>query len=481
MIVAKNVPLEIIEALESRTFSLHIKGSAGTGKTTLALELVRLFPAESSAVYLSTQVSPVKLYEQFPWSESCVNQENILDVNTSLYNQTKEETLFEYVDKPSFFRNLYSRVLDVAEKRVTIIVDSLDSLKSNIKVPERNLSVERDILEMAERVNANVIFISELSGESKLDYMVDGVVRLEKDIVNERLFRKLYIEKIKRTRIENPMYLFTLKDGRFTVFEKGFQINIIPPEVPKIEKEKGRKIPTLIAELDKILSGGFEKVTFNIFEVGDKVGIAHFYVLSPIFLNFILQGYPVFSIPSKSLFSFDVIAGDPVSDLSEKLVSSLGDNALNYLKNCFHVFLPPENTPYKGETYSTHFLKGQDFTEDLNYFTGLASKVLDEVQADTLFVTMASDTMEYVYGANNLLKIIQTWMDQIKRLNGIMIMFQFGHETLRLPTHLAASYFKLENIGGYFVFYGEIPKTKMYVTGLDISERYLKTRLVPLE
>jgi hypothetical protein len=111
----------------------------------------------------------------------------------------------------------------------------------------------------------------------------------------------------------------------------------------------------------------------------------------------------------------------------------------------------------------------------------MAIKVLNEVQADTLFVTVASDTMAYIYGVKELAKIIQTWIERTKQLNGILIMFQFGHENLRLPTQVASSYLKFENIGGNILFYGEIPKTKMYITSFDISERYMQTRFIPIE
>ncbi len=482
VILVPNVPTEIVDALESRTFSLHIKGSAGTGKTTLALELMRPFQGEGAAVYFSTRVSPDKLYEQFPWSKSCIHQENILDINTSFDSETKEESLFEYVDKPLFFKNLYSRVLDVKGKHTIIVVDSLEALKSNLKIPMENLSLESDILEMAEKVKANVIFISEISGESKVDYFVDGAIRLEKEFTNGRFLRKLYIEKARGTRIENPMYLFTLKDGRFTVFEKGIKINFVSNKPIKFDKVEGRKIPTRIEEMDEILGGGVEGRTFNIFEVGDKVGMGHFYTLIPMFLNFVLQGYPLFSIPSKGLFSSDAVkSGSSTNDLEKTLISVLDDKALKYLKKCFHVFLPPTKNPYEAETYNTYSLKGVDYNEDLNYLMDLAVKVMDEVQADTIFVTIASDTMEYIYGTNFLLKIIQTWMDKIKSINGFLAMFQFGHETLRLPTHLASSYFKLENIGGNIVFFGEIPKTKMYVAGLDVAKNYLQTSLTPIE
>jgi len=472
--IALNVPQEVIEALEARTFSLHIKGSAGTGKTTMALELMKLFPEESEAVYLSTRVSPDRLYEQFPWSKSFIHKENIIDAKSTWYPKTKEETVFEYVDKPTFLRSLYSRALEAEKKRLIIIVDSLEALKSNLRIPENDMSVERDILEMADRLDANVIFISELSGESKLDYLVDGVVRLEKEIVDERLLRKLYIEKVRGTSIENPMYLFTLRNGRFTCFEKGFQINFTCEELPKVERKEGRKIPTLVDEIDKILGGGFEKGSFNIFDVEDNVGRGHACILSHTFFGFMRQGFPVFYIPSKGITSSDIIGHVPPTFLD--------DNFLNTLKRYFYVFKPKQhiNQP-ESRSYNKYTIEGKDYGEDMRIFRETVSGVLRDVRTDTFVVVMASDTMEYIYGSREIIKIIQSYTDEVKQLNGIMIVVQFGHESFKLPSHLAASHFRIVNIAGNIIFYGEEPRTKMYVATLNISGKHIRPNLIPIE
>lgn len=63
MVFVSAIPREVSEALEAPTFSLHIKGDAGTGKTTMALELVRYL--NCSAIYLSTHISPSRVYNQF--------------------------------------------------------------------------------------------------------------------------------------------------------------------------------------------------------------------------------------------------------------------------------------------------------------------------------------------------------------------------------------------------------------------------------
>lgn len=110
-----------------------------------------------------------------------------------------------------------------------------------------------------------------------------------------------------------------------------------------------------------------------------------------------------------------------------------------------------------------------------------AVEFLNRVKAETMIVSIALDTIEYLYGFEKTTKIIQTWLDKIKELKGIMAVFQFGHETHKLPNHTANTFFKMENIAGNIVFNGELPKTKIYVTGLEVLKGHIQTSLTPIE
>jgi KaiC/GvpD/RAD55 family RecA-like ATPase len=79
----EKIPPELVDALsKDKGFSLLIKGAPGTGKTLLALEIVRMF-GSVNAVYLSTRVPKRTLYEQFPWLDA-LEPLNFIDV-TKLY------------------------------------------------------------------------------------------------------------------------------------------------------------------------------------------------------------------------------------------------------------------------------------------------------------------------------------------------------------------------------------------------------------
>ena len=62
------IPAEIIEFLNaSGGHSLIVKGKAGTGKTTFALQLTEELGEVAASHYLSSRVSDESLYNQFRW------------------------------------------------------------------------------------------------------------------------------------------------------------------------------------------------------------------------------------------------------------------------------------------------------------------------------------------------------------------------------------------------------------------------------
>ncbi|MEM3586782.1 MAG: hypothetical protein QXO71_05595, partial [Candidatus Jordarchaeaceae archaeon] len=275
-------------------------------------------------------------------------------------------------------------------------------------------------------------------------------------------------------------YLFTLKDGKFEYFDKGIKTNIVSIETPKIEK-KNKRIPTLIPELDKLLDGGFERGTLNIFQIGDKVGISYRNIMNPMFLNLVLQGIVFFYFPFKGISPNRTGKWDISAILNEICTFHLDDEALRCLKKYFYAILYQKDKAINNNLeYNTYIVRGEDLNEDISDFADFATKVLSDTKADTFCVLIPSNTFEFIYGRKELKKAVQSWMNQIRKMNGILIILQTVHEKL-IPNYLATSYFKLENIDGNIVLYGEIPRTKMYVTGLDVSNSRVQVRLIPIE
>src|SRR5712691_2092041 len=62
------IPREIVEFFNAPGgHSMILKGAAGTGKTTFALQLTEELGEVAASHYLSSRVSDESLYNQFPW------------------------------------------------------------------------------------------------------------------------------------------------------------------------------------------------------------------------------------------------------------------------------------------------------------------------------------------------------------------------------------------------------------------------------
>ncbi|HQN76431.1 MAG TPA: gas vesicle protein GvpD, partial [Methanomassiliicoccales archaeon] len=73
------LPQEIIDFLLSPGgHSLLVKGEAGTGKTTMALQIIEALSDQQPEYYLSSRVSDIALYHQFPWLKERVQRNQLM-------------------------------------------------------------------------------------------------------------------------------------------------------------------------------------------------------------------------------------------------------------------------------------------------------------------------------------------------------------------------------------------------------------------
>ncbi len=77
--------------------SLVIKGEAGTGKTTLALQLIETMSDNDNQYYLSSRVSDESLYRQFPWLKESAEKIRLLKAGKAflLHMGSGRRSMFE--------------------------------------------------------------------------------------------------------------------------------------------------------------------------------------------------------------------------------------------------------------------------------------------------------------------------------------------------------------------------------------------------
>jgi len=295
---------EVESALKSlESYILLLKGAPGTGKTSYAITLLeKLCKGESKGVYISTRIGPSVLYKEFPWMEENIPKKNIIDATQSEFSEAEFQIMYD--DFTSFLRSVYSVV---AEEDVTIlIIDSWDAVSSQIEKESRD-RLETSMLDIARKTKTHLVLLSEDTGERKLDYLVDGILRFEKKWIEDKIVRMVHIDKMKRFQLPHSSYPFTLEGGKFTYFEPtGLGLNGGKHKAVKEEEKKQGLYSTGIEDLDSVI-GGYPGGSFVLLELtDDSISWSYRPFLFHTISDFLLKGRGVIYMPEDGSYSSSV-------------------------------------------------------------------------------------------------------------------------------------------------------------------------------
>jgi archaellum biogenesis ATPase FlaH len=167
-----NIPSEIMEFVKRDTYSLLIKGNAGTGKTTLALTILRALNIQKDFQYISTRVSPNQMYQYYPWLEQFFEINKKPQASDIIENNTETLPFIDArLDEPSsLFERLTDQLMD--NKAPMIIIDSWDTI-GYFMDREALMNNARVLQTWRERAKAKMIFISEDPSVLTFDYLAD--------------------------------------------------------------------------------------------------------------------------------------------------------------------------------------------------------------------------------------------------------------------------------------------------------------------
>lgn len=203
--------------MEKNQVALLIRGLPGTGKTTLALELMNLVKDTYRCIYLSTRVSFNKLKQHIPWVEDMLNESTVLQLRAR--NDSNSNGKGDSIDlRLGTADSLLNLVIDklVNNKRAFIVLDSWDALAKEIPLEER-MKIEKTMLSIADANNGMLVFISEEPEKNTLAYLVDCVVTLTLEESNGAWLRKMQIDKMRGVAIKRNKMIYTLHNGHFTI------------------------------------------------------------------------------------------------------------------------------------------------------------------------------------------------------------------------------------------------------------------------
>ncbi len=270
----EGLPDELSAFLARDTYSLLIKGGSGTGKTTLALTILKALSPIDNLLFLSTKTSPLQLIEDHPWTEEILGRGDSRVGNGEDWSNVEERLIDARLDEPNV---VFERITNVLMDRnaPTVVIDSWESLGDALGSEALRTNI-RVLESWRERAGARFIFVGEDPANSDIDSMVEGVVLL-KDRMNEgRRLREMVLSKLRGVQVSRPEYFFTLQGGAFTSFP-GYQPqdyrfrNPVPVELDGPFKWSRGHYPTGYSQLDSFLGGGFPSRSTAVVEVGGDV------------------------------------------------------------------------------------------------------------------------------------------------------------------------------------------------------------------
>ncbi len=511
MNVKPGIPADILQFFRRPGgHSLIVKGSAGTGKTTFALQLTEEIGGIGTSFYMSTRVSDESLYNQFPWlrermrqaatevagrqfsktlDQQPVHTEGSTDVSFEVrvrgekkggdapkhrldrseldklegriemgeegdetYNKHGEgevaegSVVFDLGSDLPEIDMAYDAVERNLPEKTLVLIDSINALSERYGVHPSKLinTLQKDLVESG---RADVVFILEDSGETKLDYLGDGVLLFQSREHAGRRLRLMTIEKLRGAEVRQHKFLYTLDGARLRAFD------IRPVErtgestrwtaLPDISKDE---VSSGSPALDSLI-GGLQRARIASFEFAANVPSEYIDDLRLAMIeNFAAMGRGVAVVPPRK-GSLDLLKENVepylepgVFDQHVRVFEATSLGGMEVPKGALHMEGSSVDTDLKWSNVEYHLPKSQ------HPFLSLLS----------------FDTLETIYG-EGVLEQLSGHIAAVRRQRDVLVTTStpLAAASQRLAS-MASQHIRVENLDGSIVLYGEKPFTGLH-------------------
>jgi KaiC/GvpD/RAD55 family RecA-like ATPase len=433
--------------------TLLIKGLPGTGKTTLALEIMNSLCRDRNGMYISTRVDPRRLYATNPWVEEIIPPKNVINATQTKLLESLKGTgkdLASYYSVMDFFRVFFDEAEEMDNPM--IIIDSWDAILNYTAhlIGNARASFEQNICEFARDLDTHLIFVSEFANIMPLDYIVDGVLTMEqfrlpglaKGSMRDRYVRQIKLDKLRGVQIGQKSYTVTLHKGRFRFFEpyREDRDARIAGDGIRIPDPAPDRISFGIPDLD-VVTGGLKYGSCNVLEIDHGVGKRYYQILTALASNAIKNGRGVFILPS-----------------------------IGYQLSSRDIFVP-NNVVVAQPEGSDPAAWGKELLEKLDQ--------LRERTGRPILNIIGLDSIEFAFGYKAVLNLANLMIRNWKETNDINVMVvKSGQESMNMAVHTADTYYLVNELNGGLCLYGVIPRTEPYSILLEDRNRISLTPIV---
>ncbi|MDH7508275.1 MAG: gas vesicle protein GvpD [Methanomassiliicoccales archaeon] len=445
--------------------SLILRGNAGTGKTTFALQTIEELSAVEKSYYLSTRVSDNSLFTQFPWlkekfqrgetsrltiaSNATIEEKDQKDRQSGLVElkgikglSGKETKISLTIGKDlSELEAIYRVVESDENSKHLIVIDSIDALaqKYGETCARIMLTIQGDLVE---GYGTNVLFVLE-SADPQLDYLGDGVVLLRSLEYQNRRLREIEIMKLRGCEIQQMRYLFTLSGGRIQSFGRTEDIDVSLWKGWSPIPDAGERVSCGIGDIDRMLGGGLERGSIVLLELGRAIPTSVSTAIeNSMVANFVAQGRGVIWVPMRKASA---------ESLRNRMVGIVGEG--DFEKN---VRIPEKATQIGTAAKYVLPVEGSTAYDDFSW-QNLAFAL--QASSPPYLTLMGFDTMESIYGTK-VMDQLADFLASVRRSKGIFVgIAPPSAESTQRIADLATIHLKIDRVGGTVILYGEKPFT----------------------
>ncbi|MEM3737290.1 MAG: ATPase domain-containing protein [Candidatus Bathyarchaeia archaeon] len=444
---------------------IMLSGEAGTGKTIFSAEFIyRGAENGENGVYLSFAETREVFYSNmrsFGWD----------------FERLEKEGKFKFLETPSMREEGVSSMLEMVLDEVRslgakrLAVDSFSALaqafKERIDVRIVLHTVLDKIIKQAKCTTVLIVEIPKGTNQLGLgmeEFVADCIIKLSRREFEGQLLRELELLKLRGAEIRQSKIAFTLKGGFKMLTPLTSEGDIEEPKRYRPIPNTETHISSGVRDLDEIIGGGARIGTYNLFEVGRDVPFSITRLVRSMIYNCVSQDYGVVILPPRGVSAHRVKA---------RMAPMLGDEAFEHYVRIVD-FGEEAKAPYIVN------LEGKSIREDFELFWGATSK-LREKTGKPVFSVVGFDSLEYMYGRDEALKILGRDVTLTRNFNDVRL--NIIRPTITLADQLRALadiYFKVDEIDGAIFLRGVKPKTPLYSFNVSTCQGVSEVKLIPV-
>jgi KaiC/GvpD/RAD55 family RecA-like ATPase len=468
---------DIHKFITNENKSLLIKGKAGTGRTTLALEIAKSHLNKFEVIFISRNISINSLHGRFPWTKKILKSSNIISIDTnpdfilseaSVILNTIMNTLTNRIQK------IEDPFIPLKEKpRPFIILEIWDNITNELDNNDI-IRTQKILSSLIDKNGGFIIFLSEDINNIDMDNLIDGIITLDQSFYKSYRLREMQIYKLKGTGINRSKIAFTLANGMFRTFSPlSHKINFDKKNNFVFLPHKEKIFSTGNQRLDNKLHGGFKKGSIISLEVEEEVDrFAFVPIFVPLVLNFVSQSYGALVI---SAWDQHTLA------LTRYITPFVNKKFLNKYFKIIGRANETKKDKKHSEQISSYIIPGieSDFLTTFNMWEMEYEDLRTRTDGCLVTVDFSFVELQYQNELLNIQKAIINFSSSIRSSNDLLIMVSRpNYKSLEVMKSVSDIHLKLLEFNGAVMLTAIKPQFFLYNVQTDQNAGYPRSHFI---